>query len=292
MTNEIDGGVAVTSPSLVLPADATVTDSVTIRRVHTIAEYRQCETLQERIWGADDVAGNRLVAMLTAQENGGQVLGAFTDTEQLVGLAYSFIGVDAQRRLKQCSIVVGVDSRYRGHGLGYQLKLAQRRNSLAQGIDLITWTFDPLLRVNAALNIRRLGGTAREYQLNLYGSCDGLNAGLDTDRLTVEWWLRRHPRPRHWSEPCLAVPVNHLIADPQTGLPRIMSVEHDVDDDDLFLAVPPNFLELKRHDLALAQEWRLLTRGLFLEYLRRGYVVVDFITAGAWPGYVLRRPAW
>jgi predicted GNAT superfamily acetyltransferase len=88
------------------------------------------------------------------------------------------------------------------------------------------------------------------------------------------------------------VPVNHLIADPQTGLPRIMSVEHDVDDDDLFLAVPPNFLELKRLSLALAQEWRLLTRGLFLEYLRRGYVVVDFITAGAWPGYVLRRPAW
>ena len=39
----------MTSPSLVLPADETVADSVTIRRVHTIAEYRQCETLQERM---------------------------------------------------------------------------------------------------------------------------------------------------------------------------------------------------------------------------------------------------
>jgi predicted GNAT superfamily acetyltransferase len=281
----------MTAAGCLVSSTMAIGGTVTIRRLSSIEEYLQCEKLQERIWGPADIAGNRVVAMLTAQHNGGHVIGAFTDGGELAGFVYSFIGLGPERRIKHCSIIAAVDENYRGQGLGYQLKLAQRRESLAQGIDLITWTFDPLLRVNAALNVRRLGGIAREYHVNLYGGCDGLNAGLDTDRLIIEWWLRRHPRPARWSEPCLAVPVNQVVAGERTGLPWIVSTDHDVDSEDLFLAIPPNLLELKRLDLPLAQHWRATTRGLFLEYLGRGYVVVDFITTGSWPGYVLRRQA-
>jgi predicted GNAT superfamily acetyltransferase len=279
-------------PDCLMSSTVAIGGATTIRRLAALEEYRQCEKLQERIWGAVDVAGNRLVAMLTAQENGGLVLGAFAESGELAGFVYSFVGLGPQRRLQQCSVMLAVEEKYRGQGLGYQLKRAQRLESLAQGIELVTWTFDPLQQVNATLNIRRLGGIARTYRANLYGGCDGLNFGMDTDRLIIEWWLRRHPRPRHWSEPGMAVPVNQVMADEITGLPRIMATDLDVDSDDLFLAIPPSLHELKQRDLSLAQEWRALTRSLFLNYLGRGYVVVDFITAGAWPGYVLRRPAW
>jgi predicted GNAT superfamily acetyltransferase len=282
----------MTGPGSLVTPTVAVGGTTTIRRLDGVHEYRLCEKLQERIWGPADIGGNRIVAMLTAQENGGHVLGAFTENGDFAGFVYSFVGLGHGRQLKHNSIMVAVAENYRGQGLGYQLKMAQRAESLAQGIELITWSFDPLQRINATLNIRRLGGIAREYRVNLYGCFDGLNYGLETDRMIIEWWLRRHPRPRHWSEPSLAVPVNQVIADERTGLPRIVSTDHDVDSDDLFLAIPPNLLELKRIDLPLAQEWRALTRTLFGDYLGRGYVVVDFITTETWPGYVLRRPAW
>jgi hypothetical protein len=72
----------------------------------------------------------------------------------------------------------------RGRGLAAQLKLEQRRLALEQGIRTIHWTYDPLELVNGTLNIRRLGGIARTYVRELYGSMrDGLNAGLPSDRL-------------------------------------------------------------------------------------------------------------
>ena len=264
--------------------------TTTIRRLEAVEEYRQCEKLQERIWGPADIGGNRVVAMLTAQENGGHVFGAFAENGDLAGFAYSFAGLGPDGRLRLCSIMIAVDERFRNSGIGYRLKQAQRADGLSRGIEMITWTFDPLQRVNAALNIRRLGGIARSYRVNLYGTFDGLNAGLETDRLVVEWWLRRHPRPSHWSTPRLAVPVSQVVADERTGFPRIAATDPDVDSDNLFLPIPPSLAELKRGDLPLAQDWRARTRELFRAYLDRGYVIVDFLTTGTWPGYVLRRP--
>ena len=43
------------------------------------------------------------------------------------------------------------------------LKLRQREDALARGIDLIEWTFDPLEIKNAYFNIERLGAIVRRY---------------------------------------------------------------------------------------------------------------------------------
>ncbi len=64
------------------------------------------------------------------------------------------------------------------------------RHVLAQGIDLITWTFDPLETRNATLNFHKLGAVCNTYFPNLYGDMrDGLNAGLPSDRFQVDWWI-------------------------------------------------------------------------------------------------------
>ena len=44
------------------------------------------------------------------------------------------------------------------------LKLAQREEALARGIELIEWTFDPLEIKNAYFNIERLGAIVRRYR--------------------------------------------------------------------------------------------------------------------------------
>ena len=52
---------------------------------------------------------------------------------------------------------------------GARLKLRQREDALARGIDLIEWTFDPLEMKNAYFNIERLGAIVRRYVRNQYG---------------------------------------------------------------------------------------------------------------------------
>ena len=85
---------------------------------------------------------------------------------------------------------------FRNAGLGRRLKLAQRDDALARGIELMEWTFDPLEIKNAHLNIARLGAIARRYKADFYGpSTSPLQGGLPTDRLYAEWWLRS-PRVR------------------------------------------------------------------------------------------------
>jgi predicted GNAT superfamily acetyltransferase len=84
-----------------------------------------------------------------------------------------------------------VRNSFRNHGLGRRLKLAQRDDALAQGYELLEWTFDPLEIKNAHLNLVRLGALARRYSANHYGySSSPLQGGLPTDRLVAEWWLK------------------------------------------------------------------------------------------------------
>jgi predicted GNAT superfamily acetyltransferase len=87
--------------------------------------------------------------------------------------------------------MLAVREPYRNSGVGRGLKLAQRDDALARGIDLIEWTFDPLEIKNAWLNIERLGAIVRRYVVNQYGATSSpLHGGLPSDRFVAEWWLR------------------------------------------------------------------------------------------------------
>jgi predicted GNAT superfamily acetyltransferase len=86
--------------------------------------------------------------------------------------------------------MLGVHPEYRDHGVGFALKRAQWQMVRHQGLDRITWTFDPLLSRNANLNISKLGAVCNTYLRNVYGELrDELNSGLPTDRFQVDWWV-------------------------------------------------------------------------------------------------------
>ena len=87
--------------------------------------------------------------------------------------------------------MLAVAPEYRNRGVGKMLKLAQREDALARGIELIEWTFDPLEAKNAFFNIEKLGAIVRRYTPDFYGaSTSPLHGNLPTDRLHAEWWLR------------------------------------------------------------------------------------------------------
>ena len=87
--------------------------------------------------------------------------------------------------------MLAVKAEYRNSGLGRQLKLFQREDAIANGYELIEWTFDPLEIKNSYFNLERLGAIARRYNTNQYGiTSSPLQGFLPTDRLVAEWWLK------------------------------------------------------------------------------------------------------
>ena len=222
-------------------------NGVVIRSTANHAELQACIDLQIEVWGfhpRDAVPIHQLVA---AHEWGGRVLVAVVG-DRVVGFCYGFAGRQYGKPAL-LSHMLAVLPEYRGQGIGVELKLAQARWARDNGYDLITWTFDPLEAANANLNIGRLGGIVRKYLVNHYGEMsDGLNRGLPSDRLLLEWHLRRPNGP-----PPPPVP----------GTARTCTI-------------PRNFQAIKATDPAAARCWRLQVREQIQEALTQGYIISGF----------------
>lgn len=155
-----------------------------LRDLAGMADFRQAEALQNAVWGQEDTA-DPADLMMVIQSEGGLCAGAFLDG-RLIGYVFGFPtrepGVQHSHRL-------AVLPEARGMHLGTRLKWYQRDWCLARGISLVRWTFDPLRRINASLNIGTLGAIVRSYHADYYGEMQGINAGLPSDRLLAEWRL-------------------------------------------------------------------------------------------------------
>lgn len=272
--------------------------NISIRALQSIAEVHACEDLQRRVWRMpDDLEVVPLHLLLTVQRNGGLLLGAF-DGADLVGLLFGFPACDRDGKPKHCSHMMGVDPAYQSAGIGYQLKLAQREFVLAQGLDLVTWTYDPLESRNAYLNIQKLGAVCRTYIRDYYGTlADGLNAGLPSDRFEVMWWIADDPpgqRLPHqdsgWDN--RAVFGANVPTRTPGGLLMPGSLALETGAPVVQVEIPTDFQAIKAADPGLALEWRLAMRQVFETYFATGYTVVDFLSRVTGLGrqcfYVLR----
>ncbi|MHB1675110.1 MAG: GNAT family N-acetyltransferase [Acidobacteriaceae bacterium] len=170
-----------------LPVSEAV-EKIEVRKIVSIPEMEACVQLQQSVWQFRDldIVPRRMFAVANAV--GGQVLGAW-DGERLVGYALAIPGLREGQPYFH-SHMLAVAPEYRNHGIGRMLKIAQREDALARGIELIEWTFDPLEIKNAFFNIEKLGAIVRRYTPDFYGaSTSPLHGNLPTDRLHAEWWL-------------------------------------------------------------------------------------------------------
>jgi predicted GNAT superfamily acetyltransferase len=261
-----------------------------IAPITSLEGFHGCERLQQAVWGFTDMAVVPHHLLITARAHGGLLLGAYTegkaDTEHLIGFLFSFPGLQylsGRWQSKHCSLMAAVLPEYRFRGIGYQLKLQQREFVLSQGLELITWTFDPLVSANAYFNFAKLGVIARRYEVDYYGDMgDELNRDLPTDRFTVEWWIRS-PRVITKLKQTGTSGLGQFDRLPrinkttlQSGVVINESIDLDLDETALLVEIPGDLGAMKERDLALAQRWRTETRAICEHYLKQGYLISEF----------------
>lgn len=290
-----------------------------LRALDTVEDMLEVEALQRLVWPGNETEIVPAHILLAAVHNGGIVIGAYprgafaphihVDRNDIIGLpetpagvsfdligfVFSFPGIYLTPdgpRLKHCSHMLGVHPKARNQGVGFLLKRAQWQMVRNQGIDRITWTYDPLLGNNAHLNIARLGAICNTYLRNEYGELrDALNKGLPTDRFQVDWWVnstrvkcRVSRRPRralglaHYLEAETEI-INPTGIDPD-GFPTPATQVLPAKSQILLVEIPQDFRELRLHNPSLALEWRLHAREVFERLFSLGYLVTDFIHLG------------
>lgn len=251
---------------------------IVVREIDGQVEMRAVEELQKEVWGLPDLDVVPLTQLVAAKAAGGVVIGAF-DREVLVGFAYGFVGYE-EGRVTHHSHMLAVRPSYRSSNIGYLLKLAQRQRVLEQGIERMTWTFDPLQSVNAHFNFNKLGVVSDRYFVNFYGeeAASFLHRN-GTDRLWVTWLLSsRHVRDRLDGKVSAVETgnVSPLVEVGKDHSPRSRALDEGSSDEQVVIEISAdiNGLEQKSGDIAV--QWREATRAAFTEAFAAGYLVYGF----------------
>ena len=249
-----------------------MTSQPRLETVRDIPRLEAVRALCDATWPSPEgtqVTPNLLRAL---EHSGGHVGAAYLD-DRLVGATVAFVGRERgttggawHSYLHSHMAAVSPDARDRG--IGTALKLHQRAWALAHDLDEIRWTFDPLVRRNAHLNVVRLGVDVAAYLPDFYGEMDdAVNAGDRSDRMIAAWRLTSARAVAAGVEGGgAALPVESLRAE---GAVEGVYVRHgrpvaDVPDParPLLVRIPPDVASLRALDPDLALAWRMATRAV------------------------------
>src|SRR3954447_19229614 len=275
----IDGGPPAPAPS------------VSVVEVRSEREARAAVTVLGDVWRRDDGQPPLPPELAWAFAHSGNYVALAMAGDQPVAAALGFRGEDSTGPHLH-SHIAGVLPQWQGSGVGYLIKEHQRSWALAQGIDRVTWTFDPLVSRNAYFNVVKLGAQLTRYYVDFYGRMiDGINDGDETDRCLVTWRLGS-PQAiaaaagRHAAtdiEAARAAGAVELLAVDVDGTPRLTLTDADV----RLVQVPTDVVGLRRRDPAAAQEWRRALRRALVPAFEEGLEVVG-VSRDSW--YVVARP--
>jgi predicted GNAT superfamily acetyltransferase len=219
---------------------------IELRSVNHQFEARQ---IFDFIWTMD--AGTEITPnLLQAMVHGGSYLsGAFIDNK-IVGAAFAFPATNNGLHLH--SHMTAVLDEYRDKGVGYALKIDQWGWAKKKNYSHLSWTFDPLVRRNAKLNIVKLGVDISAYYPNFYGAMpDALNAGDESDRLMVSW-----------STAIDAPKARELITHSKS--------------DDILIEIPEDIVAIRSKNQSESMKWRRQVRDQFLAAFEKKGKVVGF----------------
>jgi len=269
-------------------------------------DYREVEKIQIEAWGFDELDVVPSGQLIAAKWVGAILLGAF-NAERMIGFVYGFPALEAGH-VSLHSHMLAVRPQSRNLHAGIYLKLAQRIKALEQGLDEISWTFDPLQALNANLNFARLGVISQRYIVNFYGeeTSSPLHRGVGTDRLWVRWLIstervRRRIAAvgRKETGETQLTANSRMVADPlpdiqsqlhhpgplvivRTGSSwrRLVEQPHSFESDECLIEIPPDIGALKRKGIDLAQHWRSAVQSAFLKFFASGFTAREFMKIG------------
>ena len=237
--------------------------TVRLAPLTTVEDADRINSVIARTWGGQHLDREVIRALALS---GNVSWGAFDD-DQIVGFVLGWAGVDEGGLHVHSHMLAAVpDSRHRG--VGETLKLAQRAQALDQGIEVMRWTFDPMVARNAWLNLGKLGAVIDRFERDFYGSmADSINEGERSDRFTVVWDLRREPGPRS-----VAAPQADAVRSVD-GKPVVQAVDPSTA---ARIDVPAEYYELRMRDPTLAIAWRDAVADAAAACLAAGMLGVAF----------------
>lgn len=261
---------------------------VTIRILATVEEQDFARQIFDEVWPTDEgtqITSNLLQAMV---HNGTYVSGVFVHGE-VVAAAFAFPGIDSKKHLHLHSHMAAVKEKYRNRNIGSALKWHQRAWALENGYETVTWTFDPLVRRNARLNLVKLGVQVFDYFSDFYGDLpDALNAGGPTDRVIAKWSLLSDRVIEAARNLNLEIPVDDI----PVALANVFEepVKHEVPAtaEKVAIYLPKDIIEVRSTDGDSASAWRLALRAELETRLNSGWHIAGLTKEGA---YVVSKEA-
>ena len=193
-----------------------------------------------------EITPNLLRALM---HSGGYLSGAYVKSS-MVGAALAFPATNDGLHLH--SHMTAVLPEFRDQGVGYALKIDQWNWAKKKNYSHLSWTFDPLVRRNAKLNIAKLGVDISAYYPNFYGDMpDALNAGDESDRLMVSWRTDVD-----------APKARELITKPETG--------------DILIEIPEDIVAIRSKNQSESLKWRRQVREQFMAAFEKNGKVIGF----------------
>ncbi len=258
-------------------------EDIQYREIVDFAEYSILEDIQRDAWKMPDseLVPKRLI--YATRKSGGVVIGAYLE-DKIIGYTWGWIGNKEPFGIFIYSHHNAVREKYRNLGIGFQLKLEQRKWALKQGYELINWTFDPLQSKNAYLNLHKLGATCNTYYIRYWGEMiDALNVGMETDRLYCNWNLdsshvKNYLIKKYRDFTDIVDNENHLVMKTieKGNYIQIMDVKLEMDESILAIEIPSNIARYMENNKTLAIDWRNKSRTAFRNYFNKGYTIIDF----------------
>ncbi|MFI9556512.1 GNAT family N-acetyltransferase [Nonomuraea endophytica] len=242
---------------------------IAIRELHEIADLEEVHALFGDIWHFDPGGEPISVELMRAFSHAGNYITGAYDGATLVGASVGFMAVGGVLHSHITGAAVG-------RGIGFELKMHQRRWALERGLTRISWTYDPLVRRNAHFNLAKLGARPHEYLPSFYGVMgDAINQGDESDRVLAVWDLtsphveaavRREPYPLNVA-PGTAVALRNEGGRPVLG---------DMDAPVVLVAIPADVEGLRGVDPGTAKAWRHAVRDVLGGMLAEGRKVTGF----------------
>lgn len=272
--------------------DAAARAGAVVRPLESLEEMAAVPDLIRRVWQPQPFNMPLSTDMVAALSMAGcYAVGAWAE-DRLVGAAVGMFDEPGAGHLH--SHIAVVDPDLRGRGVGTAMKLHQRAWAMEREVRTVTWTFDPLVRRNAFLNLGKLGGVVREYKPNLYGLLpDTINGHDESDRLLATWDLASDrvadavaalasPSGSATSHRPLPPGIRAALSVGEDGMPRPERATGSL----VTVDIPGAIADVRssRPDVAFA--WRHAVRDVLGGLLDRGAIVVGFDRAR---GYVVRR---
>lgn len=163
---------------------------ITFRECDSVELLEGCVTLQRSVFDLPEIEISPVRHFVVTMHAGGFTIGAFK-SNRLIGFNLSVPAfLDGNRAFY--SHMTAVEPDYQSRGIGFFLKLKQRKECLRRGVELVKWTFQPEKSLNAYFNLEKLGAEVREYMPDFYGTGYPNATGegdVRSDRLFAVWRL-------------------------------------------------------------------------------------------------------